>query len=384
MVSTIIKRPTLLRPGLGAITLASAGTTLRSACFALVCFALLAFAQEPSQPAAAAKTNPAAGAANTAITLDVAVTNQSGQGVPGLQAQDFTLLDNKLPQKITSFAAEGSPNDAGNSSTQIVLVLDQVNTSVQQMSTARQELGKYLKGQTQLAQPTSILFFSDSGAAATKATKDPQALLGELQKNPQPLREHRAAQGEYGAIERFNSSLRTLGQLANFYSRTPGHKLVIWIGSGWSFLSNSRIDIGYKDQQAFFSTMISLSAALRQARVTLYQVDPIGSGGLGREYYKGFIKPITSPRQIQDGGNLALQVFAYQSGGLVINSSNDLAAEIAKCVAQANSFYALSFEPAPADAPNQYHALEVKLSRPGLTARTRTGYYAQPAQPSSH
>ena len=381
MVSKMITRP--IRP-LRAITLGSAGTTLRSTCFALVCFGLLAFAQEPSQPAAAARTNPIGGAANNAITLDVAVNNQSGQGVPGLQAQDVTLLDNKLRQKITSFAAEGNPNDAGDSSTQIVLVLDQVNTPVQRMSTARQELERYLKGQTQLAQPTSILFFSDSGAAATKTTKDPQELLAELQKNPRPLREHHAAQGEYGAVERFNLSLRTLGQLANFYSRTPGHKLIIWIGSGWSFLSNSRIAIGYKDQQAFFSTIISLSAALRQARVTLYQVDPIGSGGLGREYYKGFIKPITSPRQIQDGGNLALQVFAYQSGGLIMNSSNDLAAEIAACVAEANAYYALTFEPAPADGPNEYHALEVKISRPGVAARTRAGYYAQPAQQSSH
>jgi hypothetical protein len=30
------------------------------------------------------------------------------------------------------------------------------------------------------------------------------------------------------------------------------------------------------------------------------------------------------------------------------------------------------------DGPNEYHALEIKLGKPGLTARTRTGYYAQP------
>jgi hypothetical protein len=27
---------------------------------------------------------------------------------------------------------------------------------------------------------------------------------------------------------------------------------------------------------------------------------------------------------------------------------------------------------------NEYHSLEVKVARPGMTVRTRTGYYAQP------
>jgi hypothetical protein len=76
-------------------------------------------------------------------------------------------------------------------------------------------------------------------------------------------------------------------------------------------------------------------------------------------------------------GNLALQVVAYQSGGRVLNSSNDIAGEIASCTTDANAFYVLSFDSAPPDGPIQYHGLEVKLDKPGLTARTRTGYYAQ-------
>jgi hypothetical protein len=29
--------------------------------------------------------------------------------------------------------------------------------------------------------------------------------------------------------------------------------------------------------------------------------------------------------------------------------------------------------------PDEYHQLQIKLAKPGLTARTRQGYYAQPA-----
>jgi hypothetical protein len=73
-----------------------------------------------------------------------------------------------------------------------------------------------------------------------------------------------------------------------------------------------------------------------------------------------------------------LQVLAAQSGGLVLNSTNDLASAIADCVSDADAFYVLSFDSARADHANEFHALEVKVDKPGLTARTRMGYYAQP------
>jgi hypothetical protein len=109
----------------------------------------------------------------------------------------------------------------------------------------------------------------------------------------------------------------------------------------------------------------------------------VGSGGLYRDYYKAFTKGVTNRKQVQ-GGNLSLQVLAYQSGGLVLNSSNDIANEIATCIADAKAYYALTFEAAPGDGPNEYHALEVKLDKPGLLARSRFGYYAQPEPAKPH
>jgi len=71
-------------------------------------------------------------------------------------------------------------------------------------------------------------------------------------------------------------------------------------------------------------------------------------------------------------------VIASQSGGRVLNSSNDIAGEIASCFRDAAAFYRLSFDASVARNPNEYHAIEVKISKPSLTALTRTGYYAQP------
>ena len=79
-----------------------------------------------------------------------------------------------------------------------------------------------------------------------------------------------------------------------------------------------------------------------------------------------------------DSGNLALKVLAMQSGGLVLGPDNDLAGQIDRCVAEANAFYTLSFDPPKADRANEYHDLKVTVDQPGLTARTNTGYYDQP------
>jgi hypothetical protein len=46
----------------------------------------------------------------------------------------------------------------------------------------------------------------------------------------------------------------------------------------------------------------------------------------------------------------------------------------------AKSFYVLSFDAAAGDGPNDYHALDLKIDKPGIMARTRTGYYAQPGR----
>jgi len=80
-------------------------------------------------------------------------------------------------------------------------------------------------------------------------------------------------------------------------------------------------------------------------------------------------------------GDLALQVLAAQSGGRVFNSNNDVAGEIATCDADAGAFYVLTFDGLPGDGPNEYHTLAIKIDKPGLTARTRAGYYAQPENP---
>jgi hypothetical protein len=52
---------------------------------------------------------------------------------------------------------------------------------------------------------------------------------------------------------------------------------------------------------------------------------------------------------------------------------------IQKCLLDANSWYDISFDSTPSPKSDQYHHIEIRVDQPGLVARTRTGYYANPA-----
>ena len=264
---------------------------------------------------------------------------------------------------------------------EVILLVDEVNASVTDVARQRQAIEKFLKQNGgELVRPVSIVFFSDSGTMiGNTPSQDGKALIAELNQTSSSLRSL-AGHKEFTARRPLQLSLRTLGQLADYEATRPGRKLVVWISPGWPLLSGPNIELSSKDQQGLFDNIVALSDGLRNARITLYSVHPLGTAdaaGFRTTYYKEFIKGVTAANHVQ-AGNLALQVLAYQSGGRVLNSDNDMADEIATCINDANAFYVLTFEGEPGDGPNEYHGLEVKIDKPGLTARTRSGYYAQP------
>ena len=89
-----------------------------------------------------AQQNPAG--INRSITLDVVVTDKSGKPVSGLQQQDFTLLDNKQPQKILSFTAVEGGAATADPPVEVILLVDEVNTSFTNVSFERQQIEKFL------------------------------------------------------------------------------------------------------------------------------------------------------------------------------------------------------------------------------------------------
>jgi VWFA-related protein len=349
----------------------------------LLCLATGAFARQHGG-IGSLPPPPSTGTPDNHITLDVVVNDKQGKPVSGLTQQAFTVLDNKQPQKILSFEARDQRTEA-NSGVEVVVVIDAVNTAFGRVAYERDQVQKFLlQDGGKLAWPVSLDIFTDSGLKIQPtSSRDGNSLVAYLNQNETGLRSIRRTQGYYGAVDRTALSLQALGQLAEYEAKRPGRKLVIWISPGWPLLSGPNTQLTSKQEQDIFHTIVAMSAALRQARMTLYSVDPLGTAdaaGFRTFYYEQFLKGVKTPNQVMIG-NLALQVFAVQSGGRVLNSSNDVTGEIERSARDADAYYVLSYDAPPADGPDEYHAIEVKLSQPQLKAQTRSGYYDQPVRP---
>jgi VWFA-related protein len=354
-----------------------------------------ALAQDTTPPQLQPRTTapakvPEPSGADRQITLDVQVTDKSGAPVRGLQKQDFTVLDDKQPQNIISFhAVDGHAADAhvgagGADSTidpvEIVLVIDAVNTSFQTIANERDQITKFLlRNDGKLAKPMSLIVFSDGGTDVQNASSSDGNVLAKLLDEKEiGLRSINRSQGFYGAEERFQISLKTMSSLAAYEGARPGRKLMIWISPGWPLFAGPHTQLSTKDSQRLFNSIVTTSNDFRRARVTIYSIDPLGMTDFVRnKYYEEFVKGVTSSSGAWFG-NVGLQVLAIQTGGRVLNSTNDITSAIADCVTDADTFYVLSFDAARADRPNEFHAIGITIDKPGTKARTRTGYYAQP------
>jgi VWFA-related protein len=334
-------------------------------------FLSLLFAPQLSAQQSPAPSPPA----DNAIYLDVVVTPKSGAPVPGLEQKDFTILDNKAPQPITSFKAVQGPD----APVEIILLIDAVNTAYTNIAYERGEIDKFLRSNGgRLSHPASLAIFTDAGVRMQNTfSTDGNALAASLDQETVALRSITRSAGFYGAEDRFSISMRALAQLGTNEAAHPGRKLIFWISPGWPLLTGPGVQLDGKQQQRLFAGIVDTSTQLRETRITLYNINPLGANenSLRTFYYEQFIKGVTKPQQV-NVANLSLQVLAVQTGGLVLNSNNDISAMLEQAFRDAGAWYEISFQPA-ASEPNEYHKIEIQVDKPGLIARTRQGYYGQ-------
>ncbi len=206
------------------------------------------------------------------------------------------------------------------------MVIDQVNTSFSRIAYTRDELRKFLmQNEGKLAYPTSLVFFSDSGAQVqNKPSTDGKVDAGLFDENENALHSIRRDMGIYGAEDRLQLSLKTITQLAQYEATKPGRKIMIWISPRLADSHRASHRIERQTQQQIFSSVVGLSASLRRARIALYSIDPLGTadaGSLRSTYYEEFLKGVVKPQNVQIG-NLALQVLAVKAAAQAIHGSN--------------------------------------------------------------
>ena len=320
------------------------------------------------------------------VVLDVVVTDKHGANVKGLSKDDFTVYEDKVPQAIRSFE-ETVPRALGvgapiHSTAELdrlepdapvsILVIDEVTTTFEDLAFARYSLKKYLKGKGDtLEQPTMLVAANFRNVAVlVDYTTSKQAILDALD-------HHRTNYSELdrkGSVEwvgdELNASFRSLMGVAEATAGHAGHKNMIWIGRG--FPPVVMIGQPMDEVEAYKKELASCTRLLRDSRVTLYMLDPVG------------VSAFVGPREQE--GAFAIDPFATQldfdaiaasTGGLAMHGRNDLNMMIDESARGGEAFYTLAYRPSSSsDNPMEFRNIRVVMKDRNLRANAREGYFA--------
>lgn len=342
---------------------------------------LAAFAGTPYLTAQAGEVipgEPAASQGQGTISIDVVASDKHNNPIPGLQEQDFTVLDDGKPVKPTRFQAIDATKP--NAPVHVILLVDMINTGFNVVATEREDVGQFLQQNGgHLDYDTQLAVMTESGLKVLNASgRDGLALLDEFKQVRTDLRLEGRDSGFWGASDRMGESLQELGQLTDYEAKQPGRKIVLVISPGWALFMYSGMEEDMKQRQQVFSSVVHFTNLLREAQMTLYTLDPFDLGRRDPFLYEGYRKGLTKVDNAEYP-YLSLQVLAEHSGGRVLVSARDIKGEINEALRDVASYYELSFDaPSTHDKPNEYHALQVKIDKPGVIARTTAGYYDNP------
>jgi VWFA-related protein len=316
------------------------------------------------------------------IHLDVLVKDKTGMPVPGLSQQAFTVLDNGQPQRLASFTPVATRNDP--SAVSVLIVMDMINPGYDSVTWGREQLSEYLVQEGgALRHRTSIAAMTQDGLEMMSgSTTDGKALQAEFQKFATDLRPVTQRAGWEGLEQFLHQSLQQFTQILAIEQTRPGRKLVLFITPGWPMLGLWGSEQDLHSVQQDFNILVAMTNAIRDARTTIYRLDPYEIGGVhaGPQdpfYYQEFLKPVTDPKKATFP-YLGLGVFAVHSGGRVLVTGHDITGEMNDVLHDAGHYYELTYPAPPAAGPNQYHAISVRVNQPGATAQTISGYYADP------
>ena len=321
------------------------------------------------------------------MVLDVVVTDKKGNLVLNLDRNAFSILEDKEPQAIRSFdspaergAALPAPNvdstaeldKTAPNATVTILVLDEINTRFEDEIFARDSLKRFLEKQGKtLSQPTILLAANvDRFMMLHDYTTSRDEILNALE-------HHLAAfpwqqQATNWKTEQFNAAIASLMEIAEATSGHPGHKGLIWIGRGFPTFDPDSMEA---DSAATLrATIETCTNALRDARISLYTLDPAGiSASPTPTDENGYYE------EDPFGGQVDFNNMARATGGKNFFGRNDVDNLIGVSARDAAAFYTLSYRPHHEAAESKpFHNIRVVMKDPNLRATTRAGYYDQP------
>jgi len=330
------------------------------------------------------------------VLLDISVTDKNGKPVNNLKQEDFTIFEDKLPQRLRSFEPPSEHHMPTETMGQLVvksaadlkkignapitiLIMDESNTAFTDMAYSRYCLNKFLDAQPAIMpQPTVFLVADDTHFTVIHDyTQDREAIRDSLKHYfPSLPSKMMRSNGGANAAERASNTLGALYQIAKASAGVPGRKTIIWVGSGFPNFDVLQMSAPVAD--AMQSAMKRITQTLLESHVTLFTIDPTVN-------LTNFM-PMETPEDLQaaedqaDGApyddQIKFSTLATATGGTALFSRNDIDKEVSTSIEQGANYYTISYSPSDKSPdPARYRRIRIVMKDPTMTAVTRDGYY---------
>jgi hypothetical protein len=170
-----------------------------------------------------------------------------------------------------------------------------------------------------------------------------------------------------------NATLGSLIGVAEAAQGHKGHKNIIWVGRGFPPINSAALS---SDAERVTQDRLAMTTRLlRDARVTLYTIDPEGVLQRAPKYHgseMGNEGPFV--------GNMNFESIAIATGGQALHGNNEVDKLIDDSVRDGQYFYTLAYRPTTeSQDPKEFRRIRVVMKDSGLKASAREGYFVAAA-----
>ena len=375
----------------------------------------------------------------TLIQVDVTVTDKKGKIVTDLKPEEIQIFENGKKQEITNFSfisniREKEENPAPPSGDiaapappatvkpdqvrrTLAFVVDDLTLSWESTNLVRHTLKKFVDEQMQPGDLVAIIRTAGGLGALQQFTTDKRLLYAAIEKvkwypignggisafapigadpigNVAGLSEENKE--EYEEFLRKSNedreaifsvgSLGAISYVVRGMSELPGRKSIVLLSDGFRLFEKDRF--GMRSSGRVLDAVKQLIDDANRSAVVIYTIDARGLQytGLTAADNTAFMSQADIARQVQARDDQlfetqeVLQVLARDTGGTSIINNNNLSLGIRK-ILDDQSYYLIGYQPDDETfdlRTRRFNKLEVRVTRPGVNVRYRSGFFGIP------
>jgi VWFA-related protein len=372
------------------------------------------------------------------VVLDVVVTDEHDRPIQGLTQEDFTVLENGVPQMIVYFEAHTSaPASPGlkpfafstlppdtflnvsvtNEQLPLnILLFDALNTPLEDQSYAFQEVNKFLHSRPPgsrfaifvLGEKLHLLQgFSDNERQliAAMSSKEAKSYASALIRSPGdfvvpselatgPFANDPVLSRLNGNSERVDATVRDFQlnqrteetiaafmEIARLLNGLSGRKNLIWLSGSFplGFFSSSNPMNPFGSTVNYGPQLKQAAKMLEVGQVAVYPIDARGLStdpAFGARGVGQRVAGSVGTAEALLAEHLVMEQIADDTGGHAFYNTNGLAEAIATSTEQGAKYYSLSYSPSNANFDGRLRKIRVKLPPNGYQLAYRHSYIA--------